>query len=169
VGTQTTTPGGTSSFGSYCSATGGTGWSTTTPATAVISIAPGGGLGGAGTGGDLNIPGTQWIPATGTFSNPAAPAPGNPQNFSRGGDTYIGRGASSDSNAVYGGGGWTNAVTGGSGTAGGFGGAGGGTAIEVTAIPTSPVPITVGSAGPNLTSPNASGRGGAAGVVIVEY
>jgi len=169
VGTQTTTPGGTSSFGSYCSATGGTGWSTTTPATAVISIAPGGGLGGAGTGGDLNIPGTQWFDSSGSLSNVprGAPQPSGPQDFSRGGDTYIGRGASSTSNAVYGGGGWTDASV--SNTGGGFGGAGGGTAIEVMAIPTSPVPITVGSAGPNLTSPNASGRGGAAGVVIVEY
>jgi len=79
--------GGTSSFGTYCSATGGAGSDRQTPA-----------LGGVGTGGDINITGGAGV------SNVSSPS--NWFRGGKGGDSFFGAGSPRQgTNGIYGGGG----------------------------------------------------------------
>jgi len=131
--------GGTSSFGAYCSATGG-----------ARGVNGTGGTGGTGAGGTLNI--------LGSYATSASA--GGSDSFS----TDISGGSSIFGNASYGAGAmgsWVNA--GGSGVI--AGGGAGGTAIEVISglTPGGTVAVTVGAAG------TGSSANGYAGVVIVEY
>ena len=79
-------PGGTSSFGSHCSATGGTG--------GIVDNGPGdyGAVGGTGSGGDLNLDGQGTVQATDTIEEAGSP----------GGCSYWGGGGrGSRSNPTY--------------------------------------------------------------------
>ena len=146
--------GGTSSFGAFCSATGGTGAYRTTPGDNYA-------IGGMGSGGNLNLRG-------GNASSQVL----------KGGDSSVGFGAvdarptsytSANSIATYGGGGAGSATT-------AMGGGGGGTAIEYidgASIP-GPVAVTIGVKGsppPNMPAPNYNSyvRSAAGGIVIIEY
>jgi len=171
-GTGTAPNGGTSSFGAYCSATGGYGgivYRGPGPAGFPSQAYPG--AGGIGSGGNLNFRGGVGLNVKFGFAEGSGTLAG--------GDTYVGsgavyafRGPAADvtDNGVYGGGGVMRYTNGEKSATGG----GGGTAIEVVTIPTSPVPITIGAGGTNFTTPVAPGpsktslaSGG--GVVIVEY
>jgi hypothetical protein len=163
--------GGTSSFGAYCSATGGTGGRIITPPQASTSTSNG--YGGLGSGGQLNMRGGAAImgPAEMQANYPTgAKGGGN----AIGGSSYLSGGgfaARQVNSPVQG--------TYGSGAAGIIhgpsarvaGGGGGGTAIEVIPMPTATnVPVTVGNGGGNVGTGNAPYRANsAAGVVIVEY
>lgn len=132
--------GGTSSFGSFCSATGG-----------VRGFNATGGTGGIGVGGTLNIRGSYAISGS----------PGGGDSFASeltGGDSIFG-------NASYGAGGlgfWQNA---GGAPAVIAGGGAGGTAIRIISGLTTgtSINVTVGAAG------TGSSTDGYPGVVIVEY
>jgi hypothetical protein len=136
---------GTSSFGAFASATGG---SNVTGVNAA---------GGTGSSGDINIAGGRGGGMTVT-----------PESIGIGGNTLLGNtsvanGSTPQAGLLYGGG----------GSFGGGGGGGGGTAIRwisASSIP-GPVSVTIGSGGttggPGPTSTQRSGNG-AAGVVIVE-
>ena len=173
VNASATAPdGGTSSFGAYCSATGGYGgisYRSPIPAGPYNGIFPG--LGGIGSGGNLNFRGGVGL-ATELGE-------GYDKGILAGGDTYIGsgavyayRGPAADVTSVgyYGGGGVMRYQSGSKSATGG----GGGAAIEVVTIPTSPVPITVGTGGTNVTTPASpaplsTSLASGDGVVIVEY
>jgi len=133
------TGGGTSSFGAFCSATGGT-----------VGFNGTGGTGGIGSGGALNIRGGYSIGGTNGGSDGFFMSiSGGPSIF---GNASYGAGALGD---------WQNA--GGIGV--GAGGGGGGTAICIATglTPGGTVSVTVGAAGTGNIGT------GYAGVVIVEY
>jgi hypothetical protein len=143
--------GGSSSFGSpaFLSATGGGGGN--------ASVL---GAGGAGSGGQLNSPGS---PGVVPFISGCIPFGG-----SLGGNSAFGFGPYSQHAAgrsYGGGGGGVNNPT----PASAYGGGGGGGAIEYIDAPAlpGPQPYTVGSGGTGPSSP-APGFAGAAGVIIVE-
>jgi hypothetical protein len=149
TGVTTGTAGGTSSFGPFCSATGGGG--------AVAPPAPAPAAGGSGSGGTINAPGT-----------PGSPGPvGCIFVQSVGGGSAFGFGGS-----LVTGGSVTGLSYGGGAAGPAAGGAGGGGAIEYIPAPSIPGPVSVtvgaggGGAGPGPSTPGR--RSGAAGVVIVE-
>jgi hypothetical protein len=161
--------GGTSSFGAYCSATGGQGaygW-----ATPPGDRGFGAGAGGIGSGGNLNIRGEMGNAARNNG------APTSDVLTVKGGSSYIGEsayiqvashpGALVQGAGQYGGGGASTSTGYGSAGAGG-----GGTAIEVIPFPSATnVPVTVGAAGTPGNTPqnNNYQQVAGAGVVIVEY
>lgn len=136
-----------SSFGTFCSATGGIGGGIG-PAT------PDAGPGGVGSGGDINLTGEM----------------GSPGGSFNGGSTFLGTGASRrriavspfNQQATFGGGGYGPTSQGG----------GGGTAIKVIPAPSipGPVTVTVGLGGVGTPSPGSPGSTspGANGIVVVE-
>lgn len=138
------TSGGTSSFGSFLSATGG-GFGS--PPLSVLYA-----VGGVGSGGQLNSPGQDGFLGPGSFTGGASAFGFSFSNFTFPVEIS---GVNSRPGKGYGGGGVLNNFT---------GGAGGGGSIEYINSPSIPGPVvvTVGAGG---TSPAASG---AAGVVIVE-
>ena len=133
------TSGNTSSFGAYCSATGG---------------APGSGAGGTGSGGTINFSGQAGaaIVINGISCSASWGVQGGVSLF---GGSY-GSGAYASGGTVGGGG-------------GGYAGSGGGAAIEIISglTPGGTVSVTVGAGGlpPNCTGLSS----GNPGVVIVEY
>lgn len=150
------TNGGTTSFGAYCSATGGV-HGTSTGA---------GGAGGAGSGGDINVNGN---------GGGAAYAASNGGMGGSGGGSILG-GAAPNNRATaapgtnYGGGasGYTDS-TGGTYIAGG---GGGGAALKlITGLtPGGTVSVTIGAGGAAGTlGVVAAGSAGAPGIVIIEY
>lgn len=147
--------GGTSSFGAYCSATGGT-----------ASIGGGSNTGGTGSGGDLNQIGGTGQP----FASGAAGVSSVPFRFSDFTNNQIGV---PGTGAFGSGGGYTGnglqTPTGyGSGGYGTFtGGGGGGIAIKYATglTPGGTVSVTVGSGG----TAGSGGSAGTAGIVVVEW
>jgi hypothetical protein len=133
------TNGGTSSFGAFCSATGGT--AVTSP------------VGGVGSGGDINIKG-------GSGGGAGAGNHGGSGAGLSGGGGGANSAATVSNGGNYGGGG-------GGGTTSVNGGGGGGCAIEVVTV-TGNVTVTVGAGGSAATGSTGAGSG-AAGVVMVEY
>jgi hypothetical protein len=106
LGANPPTAGGTTSFGSFCSGSGGTAGVSMTPAgNSVID----GGTGGSGTGGDLNIDGSDGSRGRVEAGGPVHPA--------RGGNSQLGAGGREGSNV--------NTAIGAQGRPYGGGGAGG--------------------------------------------
>jgi hypothetical protein len=141
-------PGGTSSFGAFLSATGGVGVSRNTPDL---------GQGGSGSGGDLNASGGPGL------KNPAISAVAGGQAAFGFSSTVQGT-AARQNGILYGGG--ANASEAAARSAGGGGGS-----IRWIPAPSIPGPVTVTrGAGGTATGPAAptSGANGADGVVIVE-
>jgi hypothetical protein len=147
IPTNPVTSGGTSSFGSFLSATGGGLSSPNVPVSA--------GAGGSGSGGDINVSG-----------QPGRDVPS--ASCSVGGNSALGFGQGAiisevgASGIAYGGGAHANSVSGGAG--------GGGASIEFISAPSipGPVSVTVGAGG-TISGPTApNGGNGGAGIVIVE-
>ena len=147
IPTNPVTSGGTSSFGSFLSATGG---GLSSPNVPVLA-----GAGGSGSGGDINVSG-----------QPGRDVPGGTSSV--GGNSALGFGQGaiiSDvgaSGIAYGGGAHANTQNGGAG--------GGGASIEFISAPSipGPVSVTVGAGG-TISGPTApNGGNGGAGIVIVE-
>ena len=135
---QSATPGGTTSFGAFLSATGGAGAASNGPTVD--------GSGGAGSGGQLNVT-------------------GSPGSFSGQSGFAFGRGVSAGNNGeIYGGGASSSWPNGGLARAGG----GGASIEYLTApgLP-GPVAVTVGSGGTG-SGQGGTARTGAVGLVIVE-
>jgi hypothetical protein len=160
---STAPAGGTSSFGPFCSATGGLGGAVSVPSCTVGNV---NGTGGVGSGGDLNLRGGAGLAVTALTTTGPTPAMGA---MALGGASIFG-GAGTP--PAYGG--LAGSIgTGGSTAANAGSGGAGGAAIEyldAPAIP-GPVSVTVGAGGaaspmPAPTAQNLSG--GVGGVVIVE-
>lgn len=150
-GGSTPVNGGTSSFGAYCSATGGQ-----TPN--VYTIDPSGGNGGIGTGGDINLRG-----------NGGGPSSLSEYQSGAGGGSIYGGGASAragtdraGASGLHGGGGSGN--TGSATQIGQSGGGGGGAAIKLIDLSgVTSVTVTVGAAGTSSTS------NGGPGIIVVRW
>jgi hypothetical protein len=155
--------GGTSSFGPFCSATGGAGGPVAVSCCGIQSGAPGLGSGGSLNGGGIALTATSAI-ATGDHGIFGGGGTGNP--FMPAANPY-------KRDPIYGGGGRGVATQSGGGGAGGY-------AIEYIPAPSIPGPVTVtvgagGTAGPvnPLPTPtfptrNAQRQNGGTGLVIVE-
>lgn len=145
--------GGTSSFGSFCSAAGGT------PS----------GSGGAATGGDLNIPGGPADPLVGNGTSPK----GGDSMFGRGGPSRTGTssGIVGAAGTGYGAGGSGGTYT--SATPAAPSGGAGGTAIEwidaATLIAAGAISITVGAGGARGNGSTSDGGVGSQGFVLLEF
>jgi hypothetical protein len=159
--------GGTTSFGSECSATGG---SAGQSGAATVGEATGGN-GGSGSGGDVNITGQDGgngfvIDVSGLEANYGGA--GGCSTMGGGGKAHTDFDTGSDVTGSgsagnnYGGGGGGGGVSS-QGTGGG--GGGGGTSIKYISNLTSRVAVTIGSGGSGATS----GGNGAQGICIVEY
>jgi len=145
--------GGTSSFGSYVSATGGQ-----TPTMPSNKI-PGSGTVSTGTpikSGPSATPTNPWRQYGGNTSvelgDPHVTGSANPVNTAYSVTSYYMAGAAGEATGTY------------SGTCNNFGGV----AIADVPIPTSNVPVTVGGGGNHTTTVQNNGKGGG-GVVVVEW
>lgn len=144
--------GGTTSFGSFCSGSGGSGGGTGDASSS----------GGSGSGGDLNISGC----ASSSGAEPVCGS-GGPSMFGGGGRGGQTSGSSGSSGSSGGGGGGANN---GLGTpANGGGGGGGGAAIKELYILEQTVTLTIGSGGSGGSSNGRTGGSGGAGLCMVEY
>lgn len=157
--------GGTSSFGSHCSASGGTKAGTALSGGGAGTVTVGG-AGGIGSGGDLNIRGGGG--SAGSLTAATSQVAGG-----AGGNSFIGGGGAGGNDAngssgTHGGGGGGGSTDSTSQYAAGGGGGAGGTAIKtITSGLGVTETVTVGSGGAadNQTS---DGAAGAAGIVIVK-
>lgn len=162
--------GGTSSFGSHCSATGGSGGETGNAAASDGSIL--GGDGGSGSGGDINLSGTPGMDGFTDsttelgISGHGGHAPG--LYGGSGANGIIAEADGTDATSPGGGGSGGFVALGGTGNSAGGGGGGGGCSIKFLSGISTRVSVTVGAggAGKNTTR---DGGDGADGIVVVEY
>jgi len=160
---STAPAGGTSSFGPFCSATGGLGGAVSVPS---CSVGEANGSGGVGSGGDLNLRGGAGLAIT--LLTTTGPTPAMSPMSLGGGSIFGGAGTPPAKGALSG-----SVGTGGSTTGSTMAGGAGGAAIEYLDAPAIPGPVSVtvgagGTASP-LPAPLATSlSGGVGGVVIVE-